>query len=82
MGRQPRDVSPVEEDSTAVGTKRASDEVQDARLAGPVRPDDTHRLAGRDGKGQIIRHDDAAEGPAKAIELKQRRPAIAPLHAV
>ena len=61
VGTAVRDVLAVESYGAEVGTLEARDEVEERRLAGAVRTDDAHQLAGRNRERDVAVGDEAAE---------------------
>ena len=51
---------------------RADQQAEQGRLAGAVRPDDAHRLAGADGKVDPVEHHEGAEAFRQAFRLEQK----------
>ncbi len=75
---EPRRVGPphdaaVEADLPAVGGQVAGDEVEDRRLARPVRPDQTGDRPRLHGERARVHGDDAPEALARRFDLEQRR---------
>ena len=76
IGPEARDGLAGEADVAAVGPVEAGDDVEERRLAGAVRPDDPHDLAGGHVEGDRLVGHQAAEALGDGADLQQRRPLI------
>jgi hypothetical protein len=70
---EPRHVAPVEDDRARVDAERARDQVQDRRLAGPVRADDPERLTLLEREVEALNRPQRAEGLGDVAEVEQGR---------
>src|SRR5207237_1409473 len=67
------DAAPVEHDVARVRPEDARDQVEERRLAGPVRADHADDLALANLQVELADHAQAAERLAHAVQLEQRR---------
>ena len=64
----------VEGDAAGAGAVGAGDAIEQAGLAGAVRPDDRHQLArASTGKRHVVERDDAAESQRDVLDVQERR---------
>src|SRR5712692_5672981 len=71
MGLEPDDAAPAEADLAGIGAEEARDEIEDRRLAGPIRPDQTQDLTGGHLQRQTVHGLQAAESLGHRAELEQ-----------
>src|SRR5262249_42502102 len=69
VGREPRDVTAGEQRAPLIRPRAAADDVQERRLAGPVRADDPDRLALADRQADALDRAHRAERLRDAFEL-------------
>ena len=69
--RQPTRLVAVEQDLAGFGPVDPGDQVEQRRLAGPVRPDHADDLVLVDDEVEVVDHDEAAERHRQATELEQ-----------
>ena len=72
--RQPGDVMAVQFDFALVGFDEAGDHVEDGRLAGPIWPQQTDRLAPSHRKADVLHHHSAAIALAEAMHRENPLP--------
>src|SRR5207248_10231272 len=67
--RPPAHLAALEVNPAARGPETAAQQVEEGRLAGPVRPDDGPQFAGLYRQGDVLQGDQATEGAAQALGL-------------
>src|SRR3989442_14690144 len=77
MGRDPGQVAAAEEHATVVGGEVAGDAVEERGLAGAVRADEAHQLAGLDGEIDLVDGGDAEEALDQPANLQERHQRVA-----
>ena len=75
-GGHGRNVASEELDASLGGRELAGDDVEERRLAGAVRPEESTTLAGMDVEVDVMDGVDAPEAPADAAEADDRRGAL------
>src|SRR5205807_2441623 len=79
VGPRAGDLAPREPDAPGARADEAVDRLQERRLAGAVRPDDGHDLAGLDAQRDAAQHERRVVPGLEALDLEQRRQAGASL---
>jgi hypothetical protein len=79
VGREPRDVLPIEADLPGVGREQAAQQVEAGRLAGAVRADQRRQAVRLEGDADAVQDDVAAEGLPEPAGLEDRAHRMTPV---
>ena len=64
------DVDTIQNDSTTTGSHESTSHIDQGRLTGPVRTDQTHNLAGLDSETYVGQRLDGTKGDGDALQFE------------